>query len=351
MTIGFAARATLAVSVMLTAACIKQNEVPSLMGPSEHALSVAISATPDSIGHDGYSQSSIVVTARDHNGEGIPGVTFRLDMSVDGVPADYGRLSARSIVTGNDGRALAVYTAPPAPPPTADSGYCSPAPFSQVLPGPCVNVTATPVGSNFETGSGQSVKIHLVPQGVILPPAETPVAEFVFSPAAPVMAQSVVFDATASCPTPDACLSPDGIVAFDWSFGDGGAASGQVVTHAFTQGGTYAVTLTVTNNRGRRASTTKSISVTGSSAPSAQIVISPTPVTTSTTANLTAVNVTAGTGRTVASFAWNFGDGTSANGQSVTKNWPVAGSYVVVLTLTDDIGQQRQIPLSVTVAP
>ncbi len=44
---------------------------------------------------------------------------------------------------------------------------------------------------------------------------------------------------------------PDGtVVAYAWSFGDGGQATGATATHAFTTGGTFTVTLVVTDDRG-----------------------------------------------------------------------------------------------------
>src|ERR1700694_4227922 len=98
---------------LLSAACtVSSTDIPSLTGPSELALSFSVSATPDSITQDGHSQSLITVTALDENGQPRPGVIFRLDMFVGGVAADYGTLSAKTVVTGTDGKATAAYTAP-----------------------------------------------------------------------------------------------------------------------------------------------------------------------------------------------------------------------------------------------
>jgi PKD repeat protein len=43
----------------------------------------------------------------------------------------------------------------------------------------------------------------------------------------------------------------DLITAYDWSFGDGGRASGVEVTHVFTTSGAHGATLTVTDSSGR----------------------------------------------------------------------------------------------------
>lgn len=45
----------------------------------------------------------------------------------------------------------------------------------------------------------------------------------------------------------------DGSLAYAWRFGDGASASGQNVTHVFSEEGTFNVTLTVTDSRGGSA--------------------------------------------------------------------------------------------------
>ena len=52
-----------------------------------------------------------------------------------------------------------------------------------------------------------------------------------------------------------------GALTYDWTFGDGGTATGASVTHAFTQSGTYTVTLTVTDSDGLTATDTCSATV------------------------------------------------------------------------------------------
>ena len=41
-------------------------------------------------------------------------------------------------------------------------------------------------------------------------------------------------------------------------------------------------------------------------------------------------------------YAWSFGDGTAASGQTVTHTYSAAGSYIVSLTVTDNDGATRQ---------
>ena len=170
-------------------------------------------------------------------------------MQVSGVTQDFGTLSAKSIVTGNDGRRRRIFTAPPAPPaPSTNSGTQ-------------VSILATTTGTNFDTAQSQSVEIRLCPPGVILPPADTPTPKFSFSPTAPTANQPTLFDASASCAGSSACTSTAGITNFAWNFGDGSSGSGVTPSHTFKLNGTFNVTLTVTNTGGVQASTSQAVPV------------------------------------------------------------------------------------------
>ena len=71
---------------------------------------------------------------------------------------------------------------------------------------------------------------------------EPPVATFDYSPKPPLVDQWITFNATAS-------YDPDGtIVSYEWTFGDGGTDSGEIVTYKYTSPGSYQVNLTVTDN-------------------------------------------------------------------------------------------------------
>ena len=83
-----------------------------------------------------------------------------------------------------------------------------------------------------------------------------PVAHVSTSPAAAVALLPVKFNGAASS-------DPDGsVAAYRWSFGDGSAsATGAAPTHAYSRAGTYSAQLTVTDNLGVSASTSRSIVV------------------------------------------------------------------------------------------
>ena len=148
---------------MLSAACTTSQTTCRRSRASEFALSLRVTATPDSISQDGASQSSIVVNAFDPNGKGISGLALRMDMAVNGAFQDYGTLSARTIVTGTDGRAATGAPPAPVPPPAAAGG--SPT---------VVTIVATPTGSNFETVNPQIRAIPARSAGCHPPAREHP---------------------------------------------------------------------------------------------------------------------------------------------------------------------------------
>lgn len=326
---------------------IKEVEAPPLSGPSDFGLSYQITATPDSLSQDGGSQSTVVVRAFDANGSPKSGARFRLDMFAGGVAVDYGTLSFKDVTTGADGRAVSIYTAPPALPAGANLPTCD------GLPGGCLAITATPVGSDFGTSRQQQVILHLIPLGVILPPAATPTAAFTFSSASANL--PVQFDASTSCAgqttSGGSCPTNAGtITSYEWDFGDGGTGSGRLVSHSFARQTSYNVTLTVTNDRGVKASTTKLVTVGAGSAPTAAFVYSPTPVVVRGQVYFDASASRPGIGHTIASYTWNWGDGDAP----VTGSTPyqqhdflAAGTYTVVLTVTDEVGQVGTVSQSI----
>src|SRR5262245_38022246 len=94
------------VAAFVAASCsVKNTPPPPLTGPSEMALSLALSANPDVLSLDGSSQSLITVEARDNNGQPASNVPVRVEISANGQLVDYGTISARTLVTGGNGRA------------------------------------------------------------------------------------------------------------------------------------------------------------------------------------------------------------------------------------------------------
>jgi hypothetical protein len=103
-------------AVIVSACCasctLTRTEAPAISGPSELGIALTLQASPDVLTQDGASQSVVSVFARDASARPATAVDLRADMSVNGVVQDFGRLSARSLTTGSDGRTAVVYTAP-----------------------------------------------------------------------------------------------------------------------------------------------------------------------------------------------------------------------------------------------
>ena len=172
-------RALFLVALVTAAGCtVKKTEAPDLSGPSELSLSLSMAANPDTLTQDGSSQSQIVIRARDANSQPVKSLPVRLDIVVNGVVQDFGRLSAKNVVTGGDGVATVVYTAPD----KVDS----------VNRQTTVAITATPVGGDATAQTPRSITIRLVPSGVITPPPGT-APDFDFTPSAPLVRQTVNF--------------------------------------------------------------------------------------------------------------------------------------------------------------
>jgi penicillin-binding protein 1C len=53
----------------------------------------------------------------------------------------------------------------------------------------------------------------------------------------------------------------EGIVSYDWTFGDGTSGNGKTTSHTYTSAGNYTVTLTVTDGAGNKGSKQKSITI------------------------------------------------------------------------------------------
>jgi PKD repeat protein len=171
-----------------------------------------------------------------------------------------------------------------------------------------------------------------------------PVAAFTFSPLEPIPGQAVNFNASASAAAPDRR-----IVRWRWDFGDGTTASGERVNHTYSQVGDYNVTLVVEDDAGREGVVTQTVSI-GSDAPTADFTFSPGTPTAGTPVNFNPAASTVASGRTIASYAWTFGDGTSSTAATPSKTYLLPGSYNVTLTITDSQGRTGTVTKTVTVS-
>ena len=318
--------AAVALAAVASSCTMKSQAAHKLTGPSELGTSVSVTVSPDVLTQDGGSQSLVTVTAYDQNGKPLRNLSLRSEIMVGGVIADFGTLSARSIVTGSDGRATFVYTAPAAPAGPAVDNHTT------------VNIAVTPIGSDYANSLPRIATIRLVPSGIVVPPDGLQ-PYFTISPATVADHQTALFDA---CGDPTRACAPanNPVASYNWDFGDGRTAAGKTVSHAYNEAGTDVVTLRLTAGLGRTASTTQSINVGAASGPTAAFDFSPTDPLINQPVNFNAAAATAPPGRRIASYSWDFGDGTFGSGQIVSHSYSLPRTYQVVLTVVDDTGKK-----------
>ena len=215
------------------AACsVSKQEAPGVAGPSGLAQGLTLSASPDRIRHDGTAQS--VITVSMINDAGQPLVGQRVS-----VGASTGFLSHVDVVTGSDGRASFIVTAP-----------------ALSTPAEKITVYAAPFGSNADETVWRNLAIVFT--GTQNTTAPTPA--FTFAPETPVEGGQVVFDASTTMDEGQVC---GGACFYSWDFGGLGAGTtvGQVVARNAIDEGTWAVTLTVTDSAGTIARVTRAVTV------------------------------------------------------------------------------------------
>ncbi len=324
------------IAVLASVSCsVEPASIPVPTGPSELALSLAVTASPDMISQDGVSTSRITITARDAHGLQKAGVAMRLDILVRDitgalVPADYGTLSSRWPSTSSDGIVGVTYVAPPTP----NGG---------VVTNRVVTFRVIPLGTDFSGALARTVDLLLVSPGTIRPPTRM-VPIFTFSPSAPRAYDTIYFDASAT-------LDPDAQVAsYTWQFGDGRTDTGRQISHSYKLATSYGVVLTVSDAFGTSVSTpVTQVSVTSSPGPIAQFTISPTAPGLSTSVVFNAAASTAPPGRRITAYNWDLGDGTFVEGIAVQHKYTVTGTFTVVLQVTDDTGRTNVATQTLTV--
>ncbi len=141
--------------------------------------------------------------------------------------------------------------------------------------------------------------------------------------------ETVTFNASASV-AGDAAIS-----AYNWNFGDGGTASGETVSHVYSQPGTYFVVLNVADANGLGDTASQAVQITSPQQPQA-VINAPTQTTVGQIVNFDAGASTAGS--PIVSYRWAFGDGGTSNAMVAKYAYAQAGSYQVTLTITDQTG-------------
>jgi len=118
---------------------------------------------------------------------------------------------------------------------------------------------------------------------------------------------------------------------YAWTFGDGSTGTGATVSHTYASAGTYAVTVSATDEYGKTGTTTGSITIL-----SAPVVNAGSPVAVNAESSLTFSQATETGGTAPFTYTWNFGDGTNQTGSlNPSHTYANPGSYTATVNVTD----------------
>lgn len=143
------------------------------------------------------------------------------------------------------------------------------------------------------------------------------------------------------------------ISSYHWDFGDGETADGATVHHIYTIGGTYTARLIISDDTG--VSDIASISLTAkettepATQPSAIIgklnTHGSNPMIVQFDGSKSKTTLPA----KIISYAWDFGDGITGTGATITHSFSMSGSYTATLVVTDSNGMTSSCRLPVVI--
>ena len=183
---------------------------------------------------------------------------------------------------------------------------------------------------------------------VIDPPNVAPTPAFTFTPADPMVLQTVTFTSSSS--------DSDGSIATtQWDFENDGIydASGTQVTHSYLFGGDYTARLRVTDNEGTWKDLTKvvTVGVPPNEAPTANFTI--TPGSPKTLETVTFDSTSTDADGSIVSYGWELDGDNDFNDHLTdvaTKVFSQSGTYTIALKVIDNDGDSHVATKSVVVA-
>jgi PKD repeat protein len=129
-------------------------------------------------------------------------------------------------------------------------------------------------------------------------------------------------------------------VSYSWDFGNGATGAGKQTSHTYTSAGVYTVRVTAKNTVSELTAVTEvKIEEIGGSTVEPISGLSAAGPAQSLLGSTVAFNAIIAAGENVV-FTWDFGDGASATGASVTHRYTRAGVYTVKVTASNELGSQ-----------
>jgi PKD repeat protein len=153
-------------------------------------------------------------------------------------------------------------------------------------------------------------------------------ADFSWNPVSPLVGEVVYFTATAAGTNP----------TYAWDLGDGTFDTGEFVNHAYAAAGTYTVIMTATGDCGGPLVVTYDITVYAGCVPVSGADFSWAP-NSPIMGEVVQFTGTVAAGTAPMTYTWDFGDGNAGSGQYPTHAYAAAGTYTVLLTVTNECGE------------
>jgi PKD repeat protein len=307
-----------AVALLANAACtVHESETPALTGPSTilppaQTPTAVFTATPTPVNFN----IPVTFDATTSCGGAVNGGTCSNSSAITKYAWDFGD---GSVATGK----------------TAAHTY-----RASTQPSTTFNVTLTITNDRSLTASST--------QAIVVAASPAPAASFVISPTAPVVSQTVFFDANGSRPA-----AGHSIVEWDWDFGDGVIASGSnlpLTTHTYSIPATYTIALKVVDEVGQIGTASVQLPV-GTGSPIAVLSL------TDLGGNKIQADATASTaagGATITNylFVWDNGGDANDSGPAGTIAHTFVslgvGPHTVRLTVTDSLGRTTTTQQAIT---
>jgi PKD repeat protein len=190
-------------------------------------------------------------------------------------------------------------------------------------------IIADPVstnGADFDSSESATAmsrpRLEITYTVAVVPPNQLPTAAFT--------ADCTDLD----CSFTDTSTDSDGsITGWSWDFDDGNNSSAQNPNHSFAAGGSYTVSLTVTDDGGETDMASSLVTVTPpNQPPSASFNDSCTDL------NCGFADTSTDSDGSITAWAWDFGDSNGSSVQNPPHSFAADGSYTVELTVTDNEG-------------